>query len=220
MTDESCPAFKELEPYDVALSKAWEDLEARDAQEVAKSSTSLFEAGKFRFKALAKECIVDLNSKVVYFGGREPQPLAKVTILHYLANCPPITPTGKSVSYRDLPNGQILYPAFKRRVIEPIAHLYQSKPQLLISAGIKLGGKKLNLGSSSILLLPLSKLPVTVITWRADNEVHGSANLLFDETAGRILPAEDLAQVGWFVFSELRKITTSISKEVMDRNDL
>ncbi len=220
MTEESCPAFKEVGPYEVALSRAWEDLSGRKAQEVALASAASFADGRFHLKTLGRDCVVDMDHRTILLAGREPQPLAKMVILHYLGGCPPIAPTGKTVSYRDLPNGQIFYPAFKKRVVDPIAFLFRSQPQLLASAGSRLGGKQLQLGSSSILLHPLPKLPVTVIIWKADKEVQGSANLLFDETAGRVLPPEDLAEVGWFVFSELRKTASVVRKELMDHNEI
>ena len=110
---------KEIGPYDLALSKAWEDLGARDAKEVGLSSATSYEYGRYSLRTLTKTCVVDTNSGNISFGSQEPQLLAKITILHYLARCSPITPTGKAVSYRDLPGAQILYPRLGRGSLNP-----------------------------------------------------------------------------------------------------
>ncbi len=215
---EVCPAFRPEEPYDEALRLAWEELRGKESKEVSANALAGFTGGKYALKVFQRECIVDLGQQTVAFGQREPQPLAKIIILHYLSRCDPSSPSGKLVSYRELPGGNIYFPAFKKRVIDGISDLFQVRSQMLLTIGSSLGGKKLNLGSVSVRLNPLPKLPVTVIVWKADREVHGKANLLFDDTAGSILPAEDLAEAGWFVYSELMKGMTSVSSEVMHRN--
>ncbi|TAL23845.1 MAG: DUF3786 domain-containing protein, partial [Nitrospirae bacterium] len=53
-----------------------------------------------------------------------------------------------------------------------------------------LGGKLLNYGDAAVELLPLPRIPVTLILWFSDDEFPARADLLFDATCERHLPLD------------------------------
>ncbi|MBM4236982.1 MAG: DUF3786 domain-containing protein, partial [Euryarchaeota archaeon] len=137
--------------------------------------------------------------------GESPGPFLGVLILHYLAGCSGLVPTGRLITFREAPGGDVYYPAFRSRTIETIRARFSSDPALLRAAGERIGGTAVKMGSAGVQIPVFPKVPVTVVVWEGDDEVPGSVNLLFDETAPRILPTEDLVVVGSVVCSMLKK---------------
>ena len=68
-----------------------------------------------------------------------------------------------------------------------------------------MGASIQTIGDASVRIDAFPKLPVTVVFWEGDQEIPGSANILFDETAPRLLAMEDLSVVGNLVSFRLRK---------------
>ena len=81
-----------------------------------------------------------------------------------------------------------------------------------------MGARKREFGDASVTIPVFPHLPVTVIVWKGDSEVHGSANLLFDPTASSYLNTEDLAAVGTFVVTQLIKARTATLRDVNSVN--
>jgi hypothetical protein len=69
------------------------------------------------------------------------------------------------------------------------------------------------------MLVPVfPKLPLTVIVWKSDDEVRGTANVLFDESASKFMNTEDLAAVGTFLVSQLTKARATFLRDVHSIN--
>jgi len=150
--------------------------------------------------------------------GRNVKELGAILILHYLANANESQPTGKTISYRQLPGGNVHYPAFRARVTEDIGTVFHHHPSQLVAAAELIGGRKQEYGDASVMIPVFPKLPVTVIVWRGDDEVRGSANVLFDESAPRFLSTEDLAAVGTFLVSRLLNARAAIVRDTQSIN--
>lgn len=213
-----CPGLKE-DAYQAALDRAWDRLAGMDLSRVAEDAGGRREGpGTVVVRTFGRDCVVDLASRSVRIGEKELSPLAGTMVLHYLANAGPVAPTGKWVSYRQLPGGEAFYGAFRQRVILEIGALFHQRPELLLSALRTVGARKLAFGEASVRIDVFPKLPVAVIVWKGDSEVRGTANVLFDETAPRFLPTEDLAAVGSYVLEQLVKARAAALRQVHDRN--
>ena len=70
-----------------------------------------------------------------------------------------------------------------------------------------LGGKALSFGDSSVEIPTLTGIPIIFIVW-AEGEFPASATVLFDESASRYFPTEDLAVLAELTASRL--VRTSI----------
>jgi hypothetical protein len=215
--EEWCPGIKE-DAYQGALGTAWEVLESKDLAMQAKLAGGAMEGERVRLRTFGRECVIDPLCRSATIDGREVKELGAILILHYLANANEARPSGRTISYRQLPGGNVYYPAFKTRVIEYIGATFHHYPLQLVSAAKLLGAKKQEFGDASALIQVFPKLPVTVIVWKGDDEVRGSANVLFDDSAPRFLNTEDLAAVGSFVVSQLIKARTSLNRDVQSVN--
>nr|NIP92808.1 DUF3786 domain-containing protein [Akkermansiaceae bacterium] len=56
--------------------------------------------------------------------------------------------------------------------------------------GLDLGGWALSFGDASVELLPLPRIPVSLILWKGDDEFPSRADLLFDSSCEMHLPLD------------------------------
>lgn len=96
----------------------------------------------------------------------------------------------------------MFFAAFKKRAIDTVWELFPDRPEELLAAADSLGAERLKRGDAPVQIGMFPKLPVTVIMWKGDDEVAGSANVLFDESASRIMDTEDPAFVGSLLVDE------------------
>ena len=138
----------------------------------------------------------------------EVSPRDKILILHYFtaAECTP--PTGRLITYKQLPGGMNYFPAFSQRAISPLIKRFGQTPELLISKAAKLGGDKANYGDASVTINAFSHVPITLVLWRGDEEVAPNGNILFDANISDYLSTEDVA-----VLSET--ITWKLVKDIL-----
>jgi hypothetical protein len=162
--------------------------------------------------------VVDPKGRKITLDGRGVKQLGAILVLRYLASASKVQPSGHGISYRQLPGGNMYYPAFKARVIDIVGAMYHHDPRLLFSAIQYMGARKREFGDASIDVPVFPKLPVTVIVWKGDSEVHGSANVLFDDTASKLLHTEDLAAVGTFVVTQLIKARANLTRDLSSVN--
>jgi hypothetical protein len=102
--------------------------------------------------------------------------------------------SGRQVKFRSFPGGVAYETAFVRKAVEPVAKAFAACPDVLVEAGVMLGGRKLELGQASIEIPAFNFVPITYILW-VDEELPPTANVLFDETADGYLNAEGLANL-------------------------
>jgi len=116
-------------------------------------------------------------------------------MLSHYAGGNPVPLVGKPVKFRDIPGGYAYEGAFINRAIRPIEENFGKKPQKLIEAAIRLGGKPLKLGDASVEIQTLKGIPLIYILYSAE-DYPASASILYDESASCFLPTEDLAVLG------------------------
>lgn len=218
MTNEEwCPGIKE-EAYEGELGAAWDKLRGKDQKVVASLSGAILRDGKLVLPTFGRECIIDASCRTITMGGKEIKQLGSILVLHYLANANEVRPSGRTISYRQLPGGNVYYSAFKSRVMDVIGGMFHNDPKLLLGAVKHLGAKKKELGSAAVVIPVFPKLPVTIIVWRGDDEIRGTANVLFDDTSPRLMNTEDLAAVGSFVVTQLIKMKALMMKDIRSIN--
>jgi len=176
----------------------------------------LKERGNYEFLGfkldLEKSSITDqINSKAMARLTQWHIQLLATLLSHYSqANPKPLT--GNLVKFRDLPGGYAYEGAFNKRAINPIAECFGEKPQELPQAGKLLGGIQLSHGDASTEIIALKGIPLTYILWGA-NEFAASASILYDETASKYLPTEDLAVLGELTTGRLIEAKRCLPKE-------
>jgi hypothetical protein len=124
------------------------------------------------------------------------------TLLTHYSSAILTSPSGKLVKYKDLPGGCAYEGAFSKTAIQPIADVFGENPQKLIEAAAKLGGKPLSYGDASVEIMALKGIPLVFIVWEKE-EYPAAASILYDQTASKYLPTEDLAVLGEIAASRL-----------------
>ena len=194
--------FNKPETFQPAIDKAWGDLSGLDPKAVAENGRVAFDESTemFSIPVLNHEYRVSLPDETVHHPGgvanEHIHGAMTVLALHYLINSKPMPLKNKLLSYRELPDGMVFYNAFRSIAIEPVAQKYGYDLEGFAERGAALGGKKVDYGELAIEFLIFPRVPVTYILWCGDEEIPGSANILFDASASEQLHTEDLAEVG------------------------
>jgi hypothetical protein len=135
--------------------------------------------------------------------GKEPEIEIKILLLHYLVGCEDIPLSGDLISFKGLPSSVAYHEAFLKRAINPISKVFSTNPEGFKKAIESLGGKEIGHADISFSIPVLPKVPLTYVLWLSDEELPGSANILFDSSASSHLPTEDLAVLGEITTSRL-----------------
>lgn len=121
----------------------------------------------------------------------------ELSFLHYLGRADNTPLTGELITYRETDQGQVFYSAFYKTCILPLAErLAGEDPQKIKRACGDLGGVCENTNDITAFFSFFPRFPVTVKIWLKDEELTGSANILFDSSANHYMHTEDIALAG------------------------
>jgi len=116
----------------------------------------------------------------------------KILILHYLTLAKGTPIANKIIAYKELPEGASYFPTFYKRAIKPLLDYFGKQPHLLVDAAAKLGGQKVDYGDVSVTINAFSRVPITLVLWRGDEEFPPEGNIIFDSTIPDYLSTEDI----------------------------
>ena len=154
--------------------------------------------------------VVNLESGEVRDSLREAGDITKVefevlqVLLTHYAKSEPVELSRQLVKFADLPGGRAYEGAFFGRAVQPIADSFGDKPERLFECAKRLNGFALAYCDYSVEIPALPHLPLTIILWQ-QSEFPATATLLFDHSASRYLPTEDLAVLGELTTARLRQ---------------
>ena len=193
--------FNKPETFQPAIDKAWADLAEQNPEQVVEDAIAEYDQDSktYTVTVLGGVYSVELASKSI----QHPETMDEhirgaltVLVLHYLINSSATTLRNKLISYRELPDGNVFYNAFRSIAIEPIAQEFGMDLEKFEKKASALSGRKVKLGEIAFEFKVFPRVPVTYILWGGDEEIAASANILFDESASEHLHTEDLAEVG------------------------
>jgi len=116
----------------------------------------------------------------------------KILILHYLAQAKGTPIAHKFIAFKELPEGANYFPTFSKRSIEPLMKYFGGEPQRLIEAAEVLGGGKADYGDVAVTISAFSRVPITLVLWRGDEEFSPRSNILFDASISSYLSTYDI----------------------------
>lgn len=179
--------------YDVALLKAWSELEnvAKD-----KNFSVRFLSDKYEID-LKKKRVLSLSDNI------KVQNYISILILHFLLQKLKGLPLLKEewISFKQLEGGLAYYSAFKKRAIEPIVRKYGADPGALFESTKRFGARKTRLADASIIIEVFDGVPVLITLWKGDREFGPEANILFDKSIEDIFCTEDVAVLAGIIAS-------------------
>jgi hypothetical protein len=124
--------------------------------------------------------------------GETLSPRDKLIILHYLNTADGAEPTGRLITFQEIPEGAIYFPTFRKRSVIPLLDKFAHSPGALIAIAESLGGKRADSGELSFTLRALPRVLLTVTLWPGDEELPDEGNILFDSSVVDYLPTEDI----------------------------
>lgn len=116
----------------------------------------------------------------------------KILILHYLTQAKGTPLSNKIITYKELPEGTNYFPTFVKRAIKPLIDHFGKEPQRLVAIAGVVGGHKADFGDAAVTINAFSRVPITLVIWRGDEELSPEANILFDSTISDYLTTEDI----------------------------
>jgi hypothetical protein len=114
-------------------------------------------------------------------------------ILHYLLRASGDLLTGRTIDFRQVPEGGFYWSAFVSRAQKPLLSTFGDDLPLYAKVAAALGGEPLPLGDAAARFMAFPRVPVTHVLWGGDEEFPPEATILFDETIPGYLPTEDIA---------------------------
>ena len=131
--------------------------------------------------------------EISLIGRQEKVPVRdRILILHYLIQAKGTPFANKVITLRELPEGGNYFPTFSKRAIKPLVDHFGQEPHRLIDAAEKLGGRRGDYGDVAVAINAFSRVPITLVLWRGDEEFAPEGNIIFDSTISDYLTTEDI----------------------------
>ena len=130
--------------------------------------------------------------EVSLLSGEEAIPIRdRILILHYLTTAKGTPLSGKMITYRELPEGTNYFPTFYQRAINPLVTHFGNAPHQLLNCAIILGGYEVDYGDAAVTIEAFSRVPITLVLWKGDDELTPEGNIMFDSNISDYLSTED-----------------------------
>jgi hypothetical protein len=126
----------------------------------------------------------------------------QVLILHYMM-APAASGRSRWVAYREIPGASFYFSAFTKRAIDPLIKVFGTRLAAFKSAAEKLAGLSIPEGDAGFEFRVFPRIPIRLIVWEGDEEFGAGGNILFDESIGELLSAEDVAWLAGMVVYRL-----------------
>ncbi len=200
--------------FEPAYEKALADVAALNPFAAAGKSGTVFENGKFRvpfFNRVFQVSHPEATIEEVGVPARPPRYL-ELLLLHYLVCADGASVADSWVTYRLLPGASLFEARFQTRAILPLTKAFGNDVERFKKAAESIGGMPMSrTGDASYRFLAFPRLPVGCILYLGEEDIPGSANVLFDEAAPHYLPTEDLSIVGSYLGGALRGVPIGMS---------
>jgi hypothetical protein len=181
--------------------RAWELLAGLDPQDVCGRALADFDpvAGAYVLSVFGLPVTVAPERRTI--GGSCPDCdlilkkmayFSRLSILHYLIGAQALPPAGQLVKPAELKVGLLYFTGSHVLPLDALAARYGRDAAGFLSQGLRFGGQRRSYGDAAVELLPFPRLSVTLVLWRADDEFAARADLMFDATCERHVPADIL----------------------------
>ena len=124
--------------------------------------------------------------------GEEVPIRERILLLHYFIQAKGTPLTGKILAYKELPGGDNYLPTYQKRAIKPLTDRFGNEPHGLVDIAGLFGGRKADYGDAAVTIDAFSKVPITIVLWRGDEELAPTGNMLFDSSITDYLTTDDI----------------------------
>lgn len=191
---------------EAAYRKALADIRACSPFVVAAKSGAEFEDGKFTLVYFNRSFTIHHPEiRTEEPGAKQPVPQwLELILYHYLLSAHGAAIADEWITYRQLPGTFLFEQRFGPHATQPLVKAFSNDVEAFKRAGLALGGVPMSrTGDASFRFMALPRLPMGCVLYLGDEEVPGSAAVLFDKTAPDYLPTEDLSLIGHYLVRTL-----------------
>jgi hypothetical protein len=118
------------------------------------------------------------------------------SVLSYLLNAKEIPLSGRLIKPENIRGGEFFFQGSHMLPLDKVAEKYGNDKEGFITRGKELTGRLLGYGDASFELLPLPRMPVTLILWLTDEEFPARLDILFDSTCEIQVPLDIIWSTG------------------------
>lgn len=145
------------------------------------------------------------SGEIYAAGGDKASVYVSIILLHYLNTSDGTPLSGRWISFKELPGGQIYIEPFRKRALVPFLKVFGDSPSQFMEAASKTGGfHNKATGEYSMVIPVLPRVPVNFILHPGDEEFSAAGNILFDSNASCYLPTEDYAHLPGMIIRQMQ----------------
>jgi hypothetical protein len=158
--------------------------------------------GRLRLTFFWREYVISPGEFVVQRGdtGAESSSFTQSLILTYLAQADGTTPSGRFISFRELPSGMFYGQAFQGYAGDRLARELPVDPQQAMAAlrraAEHLLAEPLGIGDAGYIFTALPRVRLGIVYWAGDDEFPPRAQVVFEASSAHYLPTDGLAILG------------------------
>lgn len=203
---------KERVPFEYYL----EEFRVLDPEEAAKRTgapwhedTKEFEVRMMQKTFLVKwpECSIrKADAADEGYGAMEDGIAPKIMVMRYLTRGMASHGSGKFLTYREVPHGEVYYRQFNGRCMLRLAFSYGNKIEEFKRKMEELGAEPCGHGDAGYEFEFIDGHRVQFLLWAGDEEFPPSSQILFSDNFPLSFEAEDLAVVGDIAINTLKKM--------------
>jgi len=133
------------------------------------------------------------DGEVSFATGEEAVPLKdKILIMDYFTQAKGTPLSNEKITYKELHDGINYFDTFSKRTIQPMVTFFGKEPERLLKIASIFGGQKADYGDTAVTISAFSRVPVSIVLWRGDDEFAPEGSLLFDSTISDYLTNDDI----------------------------
>lgn len=207
---------KEQRPYEYYL-KTYQEI---DPKEISEKTGFFYDEEKKVFTVVFMGSTYEISFPDYKISHKEDEkgvyPLeeamnAKIFMVRYLSEKAKAPSSGKFLTYREVPWGEVYFRQFQGRCLMRLAFSYGNKLEAFKKVMTAMGAKPLEQGDCAFELEFMEGFFIRLILWEGDDEFPPSSQILFSDNFAVTFVAEDLAVAGDICINMMKAVERKLS---------
>lgn len=207
---------KEQRPYEYYL-KTYQEI---DPKEISERTGFFYDEEKKVFTVVFMGSTYEISFPDYKISHKEDEkgvyPLeeamnAKIFMVRYLSEKAKAPSSGKFLTYREVPWGEVYFRQFQGRCLMRLAFSYGNKLEAFKKVMTAMGAKPLEQGDCAFELEFMEGFFIRLILWEGDDEFPPSSQILFSDNFAVTFAAEDLAVAGDICINMIKAVERKLS---------
>ena len=207
---------KEQRPYEYYL-KTYQEI---DPKEISERTGFFYDEEKKVFTVVFMGSTYEISFPDYKISHKEDEkgvyPLeeamnAKIFMVRYMSEKAKTLSSGKFLTYREVPWGEVYFRQFQGRCLMRLAFSYGNKLEAFKKVMTAMGAKPLEQGDCAFELEFMEGFFIRLILWEGDDEFPPSSQILFSDNFAVTFAAEDLAVAGDICINMMKAVERKLS---------